>query len=52
LTPAGKTLTNKLLALHAKLEQDLARSLGKKELAQLVELLSAFRTLDSNPKLS
>jgi DNA-binding MarR family transcriptional regulator len=52
LTPAGKTLTNKLLALHAKLEQDLARSLGKKELTQLVELLSAFRTLDSNPKLS
>jgi DNA-binding MarR family transcriptional regulator len=51
LTPAGKTLTDKLLALHAKLEQDLARSLGRKELTQLVELLGTFRALDSKPKL-
>jgi DNA-binding MarR family transcriptional regulator len=52
LTPAGKTLTDKLLALHAKLEKDLARSLGQKELTQLVSLLGAFRTVESNPKLS
>lgn len=51
LTPSGKRLTNKLLSLHEKLEQDLARSFGQKELSKLVELLRAFRRLDPNPRL-
>jgi DNA-binding MarR family transcriptional regulator len=51
LTPAGKDLTDRLLALHAKLESDLAESLGRKELVTLVELLQAFRRLESEPRL-
>ena len=51
LTPSGKRLTNKLLALHERLEQDLARTFGQKELSKLVDLLRAFRQLDPNPRL-
>ena len=51
LTPSGKALTTKLLALHAKLEADLARSLGQDELKSLVVLLRAFRSVDSKPKI-
>lgn len=51
LTPAGKDLTDRLLALHAKLERDLAESLGRKELVTLVQLLQAFRRLESEPQL-
>ena len=52
LTPSGKRLTNKLLTLHDKLEQDLARSFGQKELSKLVDLLRAFRQLDPNPRFA
>lgn len=51
LTPAGKRLTTKLLSLHAKLEKDLARSFGHKELDKLVDLLQAFRKLNPEPRL-
>lgn len=51
LTPHGDKLTSKLLALHAELEADLASALGRAELEQLVRLLRAFRTVESNPKL-
>jgi DNA-binding MarR family transcriptional regulator len=51
LTAAGKTLTEKLLALHDKLEKDLAKSLGPKELSTLVDLLQRFRRVESAPKL-
>jgi DNA-binding MarR family transcriptional regulator len=51
LTAKGETLTTKLLALHTKLESDLAKSFGAKELAKLVSLLQDFRALDSDPKL-
>lgn len=51
LTASGKALTAKLLALHAKLEADLARALGQAELERLVELLRAFRTVASEPRL-
>jgi DNA-binding MarR family transcriptional regulator len=51
LTESGKSLTTKLLSLHAKLEQDLAKALGKAELTTLVELLRAFRSVESKPKI-
>ena len=51
LTQAGKALTVKLLSLHAKLEQDLANALGETELKKLVELLRAFRSVASRPKV-
>ncbi len=51
LTDVGTALAKKLVTLHDKLEQDLARSLGPRQLAALVELLRAFRAVDSRPKL-
>ena len=51
LTDKGKETTEKLLTLHDRLEADLARSFGKKELQELVRLLHAFRSVDANPKL-
>lgn len=51
LTPAGRKLTNELLSLHSKLERDLAKSFGQKELSKLVALLQAFRKLESEPEL-
>jgi len=51
LTETGTELAKKLVALHDKLEQDLARSLGPSQLEALVELLRAFRAVDSRPKL-
>lgn len=52
LTPQGKKLTRELLAIHKKLEANLARSLGREELEQLVCLLRKFRQVDSDPKIS
>jgi DNA-binding MarR family transcriptional regulator len=52
LTPAGKKLTARLLALHQRLEHDLARSLGKRNRDQLVRLLKQFRRLDTEPDLT
>jgi DNA-binding MarR family transcriptional regulator len=51
LTPAGKRLTVMLLELHARLEQDMARSLGQREHAELLRLLKKFRRLDPHPDL-
>jgi len=51
LTQAGRTLTTKLLSLHSKLEQDLANTLGETEFKKLVELLRAFRSVESKPKI-
>lgn len=52
LTPGGKKLTRELLALHQKLEADLAMSLGREELEQLVKLLRKFRSVDPAPDLT
>ena len=51
LTEKGKQTTEKLLGIHEKLEADLARSFGKKELEELVRLLRAFRSVDASPDL-
>ena len=52
LTSKGKRLTRELLAVHAKLEANLALSLGADELEKLVELLQKFRRIDPDPDLS
>lgn len=52
LTRKGKKLTRELLAVHEKLEADLALSLGYNELEELVKLLRKFRAVDSEPDLS
>lgn len=52
LTPSGRELTRKLLAIHEKLEANLALSLGSDELEQLVKLLRKFRSVDSAPDLT
>jgi DNA-binding MarR family transcriptional regulator len=51
LTARGISLTDELMTLHGKLEQDLAKNFGKPELVRLVELLHAFRNLDPEPRL-
>ena len=51
LTPKGIAYTDKLLILHGKLERDIAKRLGQQEFEKLVQLLRAFRKLDSIPKL-
>jgi len=51
LTPAGLELTGKLLAMHDKLEQDLADSIGQEQLTTLVELLSRLRRVTGKPKI-
>jgi DNA-binding MarR family transcriptional regulator len=51
LTPKGIEYTDKLLVLHSKLERDVAKKLGKREFDKLVQLLYAFRKLNSMPKL-
>jgi DNA-binding MarR family transcriptional regulator len=52
LTTKGTRLTRKLLAVHEKLEADLAVSIGAEELNQLVELLRKFRRVDPEPDLN
>jgi DNA-binding MarR family transcriptional regulator len=51
LTAKGDRLASRLLALHAKLESDLAHSLGGDELKSLVRLLREFRTVEPEPEL-
>ncbi len=51
LTPAGTKFTLKLLDLHRRLEDDLARELGLRERDQLLELLKRFRKLATQPTL-
>ena len=51
LTPAGQKFTVKLLELHRKLEDDLARELGLRERDQLLQLLKRFRKLATEPVL-
>lgn len=52
LTPGGRKLTRELLALHQKLEANLALSLGCDELKQLVKLLRKFRSVEPAPDLA
>ena len=51
LTPAGQKFTLKLLELHRKLEEDLAKELGARERDQLLQLLKRFRKLATEPEL-
>lgn len=51
LTPAGAKLTLKLLDMHRRLEDDLARELGPRERDQLLQLLKRFRKLATQPEL-
>jgi DNA-binding MarR family transcriptional regulator len=51
LTPAGRKFTMKLLDLHHRLEEDLARELGPRERDQLLMLLKKFRKLANEPDL-
>lgn len=51
LTPAGSKFTVKLLDLHRKLEEDLAKALGPRERDQLLQLLKRFRKLATEPEL-
>ena len=51
LTPAGTKFTLKLLDLHRRLEEDLARSLGVRERDQLLDLLKRFRRLATQPTI-
>ena len=51
LTAKGNKLTTKLLALHAKLENDVARSLGRHQRETLLKLLRKFRALESEAEL-
>jgi DNA-binding MarR family transcriptional regulator len=51
LTPAGRKFTKRLLDLHERLEEDLARSLGPRERDQLLVLLKRFRRLATDPDL-
>ena len=43
--------TLKLLELHKKLEEDLAKELGARERDQLLQLLKRFRKLATEPDL-
>jgi DNA-binding MarR family transcriptional regulator len=51
LTPAGKRLTAELLDLHARLEETVIESLGRRERDHLVRLLGKFRKLQPAPQL-
>lgn len=51
LTPSGRRLTAKLLDLHERLEEDLARSLGARDKERLLALLKKFRGLNPQPEL-
>ncbi len=51
LTPAGQKFTAKLIDLHRRLEDDLARELGLRERDQLLQLLKRFRKLATEPEL-
>ena len=51
LTPAGRKLTMKLLALHERMERDLEARLGEKEREKLLGLLAAFRRMDPAPEV-
>jgi DNA-binding MarR family transcriptional regulator len=51
LTPSGQKMTVKLLDMHRRLEDDLARELGLRERDQLLQLLNRFRKLATEPEL-
>lgn len=51
LTPAGKKLTAKLVALHAELERDMIEQLGMRERDQLLALLKKYQALNPTPEL-
>lgn len=49
LTPAGRRVTQELIRLHQRLEQDLAAYLGQDEYRELLRLLRKLRTADVAP---
>jgi DNA-binding MarR family transcriptional regulator len=51
LTPAGLRFTSKVLDLHRRLEDDLARALGLRERDDLLRLLKRFRKLATEPAI-
>lgn len=51
LTPAGKRLAEKLVALHDKFEEDLERVFGKAGRENLLEMLHQIRALDTEPDI-
>jgi DNA-binding MarR family transcriptional regulator len=51
LTPAGRKLTVKLLELHRRLDDDLAKALGRRERDLLLQLLKRFRKLATEPEI-
>lgn len=51
LTPEGKKLTARLVALHAELERDMIDHLGMHERDQLLQLLKKYQTLNAEPDL-
>jgi len=51
LTPAGTRFTVKVLDLHRRLEDDLARALGLRERDELLKLLKRYRKLATEPEL-
>ena len=51
LTEKGRTLTEELLAVHEKLEADLAHALGEQNVDRLLDTLIRFRKVSPAPKL-
>jgi DNA-binding MarR family transcriptional regulator len=51
LTTAGTRFTVKVLDLHRRLEDDLARELGLRERDELLALLKRFRKLATEPEI-
>ncbi len=51
LTPIGRDVAAKLLALHTRLEADIVSQLGVKESEQLLKLLKKLRRIDASPDL-
>jgi len=51
LTDEGRRFTREMLSIHARLEADLAHSLGQTELRQLVRLLTKVRKVSPAPDL-
>ena len=51
LTSEGRRFTQRILAVHEKLEAQLADLIGEKDLERLVDLLKKVRRVDPAPKL-
>jgi len=49
LTPTGRKLAERLVELHARFEQDIEKTLGKRGREELLAFLHAVRDLDPKP---